>query len=120
MRLVVYCKKCSKRNPVGIKANDRVELKMKYGDSMDLTCKRCNTKNRYEIDNIKAEQRFGILISFVAVFILMILAVYFLWDYAKHQLSSPYLIPVGLCVLLLIYIVVNKEMNAKIRNFNRS
>lgn len=120
MQLVVYCKKCLRRNPIRIRVSDRVELKMKYGDSIDLTCKKCNTKNRYEINDIKAEQRFGSLISFVVVFVFMILAIYFLWDYAKHQMSSPYLIPAGLFVLLLIYIVINKEINNKVRNFNRS
>ena len=120
MRLVVYCKKCSTRNPLKIRAGDRVELKMKYGDAIDLTCKNCNAKNKYRIDDIKAEQKFGSLISFIIVLILMILGVYFLWDYAMHKLSSPYLIPIGLLVLLFIYIVINKEMNAKVRNFNRS
>lgn len=120
MRLVLYCKKCSKRNVLSFRANDRVELKMIYGEMIELTCKKCKKKIKCEIDDIKAEQRFGSLISFIVIFFLMVLAVYFLWDYARHQLSSPYLLPVGLFALFLIYITINKERKSKARNFNRS
>ena len=108
------------RNILKIKASDRVELKMKYGDKINLTCRKCNTKNKFGVNEIKAEQRFGSLISFVAVLIFMILIIYFLLDYAKHQLSSLYLLPVGVFIALIIYVVINKEMKNRITNFNRS
>ena len=120
MQLIVYCKKCSTRNSLKIKASDRVELKMKYGDKINLTCRKCNTKDTYEVNEIKAEQRIAPLISFVAVFIFMILIIYFLWDYAKHQLSSLYLLPIGVFIALIIYVVLTKEINNRVRNFNRS
>jgi hypothetical protein len=120
MRLVVYCKNCSSRNPLHIKAADRVALKIKHGDLIEVTCTKCNARGMYEVNEVKAEQRFGGLISFVIFFSLMLLIIYLLWDYLSHQMSSLYLLPVGLFVLLLIYIVINKEMNNKVRNFNRS
>ncbi|MGC9375993.1 MAG: hypothetical protein ACP5DQ_13275 [Bacteroidales bacterium] len=93
---------------------------MKYGDKINLTCKKCHAKSKYGVNDIKAEQKFGSLIPVVAVFVLMILIIYFLWDYAKHQLSSLYLLPVGVFIALIIYVVLNKEMNNRVRNFNKS
>ncbi len=105
---------------LSLMANDRIELKMKYGEKIELTCKSCKTKKKYKINDIKAEQGIVSLVSFVVVLVLIVLAIYFLWDYAIHQSSSRYLIPVAILGISLIYSTINKEENNKVRNFNRS
>jgi len=120
MQLVIYCKKCFKRNALHIWATDRVELKMMYGNNIEVVCKKCKTRLKYQIGDIQAEQRCVSFISFVGLILCIALFLYFLWDYSWHKMGSVYLIPVGLLVLVSIYTTINKEATKKIRNFNRS
>ncbi len=120
MQLVIYCKKCSKRNALKVKGADRVELKMKYGDNVDVVCKYCKSKLKYSISEIVAEQRFSSLIFLVLFVVLSVLLVLFLWDYNWHNIGSVYLIPVGLAGLALVFATANKEITKKLRGFNQS
>lgn len=120
MQLVIYCKKCLKRNALRIWATNRVDIKMKHGNNIEIVCKRCKSKNKYHIDDIQAEQRFVMLISFIALILCIILLVSFLWGYNWHKSGSVFLIPVGLLILVSIFIALNKEMNKRVRNFNKS
>ncbi|MCK4554521.1 hypothetical protein KAU19_06225 [Candidatus Parcubacteria bacterium] len=120
MQLVIYCKKCSKRNVLNIRASDRVELKMKYGSAINITCKKCNAINKYEADNIKAEQRFSSLVVFIALVSFTVILICFLWDYNWHKFGSVFLIPVGLLILVSIYAVIIKEIMIKVKDFNKS
>jgi len=76
--------------------------------------------NKYDINDIKAESNIPVLISTLVVLLLMILAIYFLWDYSTSQLSSLYLIPVALLIVLFFYTTLIKESNKKIQYFNKS
>lgn len=118
MRLVVYCKKCFKRNILHLKGGTRTEIRLKYGDKIEVKCKKCNSKIKYEVRDIKAE--YGNWGYFIVIFFLMILIIYLLWDYAMLQMTSVYLIPIGLVILLRIFIAINKARRDKERNFNRS
>ena len=120
MKLVVYCKNCSYRNTLNIKASDRVTLKMKYGKYIEVTCKKCHVKKKYDIDEIKAEQRYCGFISFVIIILSMFSVVYYLWDYISSLISSAFLLPAGLFIIFLFYVVFLAEMNKKIKYFNRS
>ena len=120
MRLFVYCKKCSAKNTIKFKATDRVELKKRYGDKIDLTCKKCNAKNKYETSDIKAEHSLGHSIIFLLTITSMFLVIWLLWDYAKHQVGSQYLLPVAVSIPLLISVTASNAINHKIRIFNRS
>lgn len=120
MQLVVYCKKCSKRNALKIWASNRSDLRMKYGNNLQVVCKKCKKRITYKIDDIQAENRFTGLISFVGLILCIFLLVYFLWDYSWHKIGSVYLIPVGLLVLISIYSAIIKDVTTNVRNFNRS
>lgn len=120
MQLVIYCKKCLKRNALTIWGTDRTELKMKHGNHIEVVCKKCKIKVKYNIDDIQAEQRFGSLVSFIVLVLCSVLLIYFLWDYNWHKVGSVYLIPVGFLILALIFTTVNKEIAKKLRNFNQS
>ena len=116
MRLIVYCKDCSTKNILKIRATDRVSLKMKYGNEIGSTCKKCNVNSMYEVGDIMAESILGHEILFVITIIFIFLVIWSLWDYSEH----PYLLPVGISIPLLIYKVSTNAINDKIRNFNRS
>ena len=120
MRLIVYCKYCSTKNILKIRATDRVKLKMKYGNKISLVCKKCKTNKKYEIRDIKAESILSHEILFVLTVIFIFLVIWGLWDYSGHQVSSLYLLPVGVSIPVLIYMVSTNAINDKIRNFNKS
>jgi len=119
MKLIVYCKRCSKKNTLKIKASDRVELKKRYGDKIDLTCKKCNAKNKFESRDIKAEPILGNSVLFLLTIIFIFSVIWFLWDYTK-QVTSRYLLPVAVSIPLLIYVTASNAINHKIQIFNKS
>lgn len=120
MYLIVYCKQCKKKISFWTFARDRVELKMKFGNTIELTCKKCKSKNNYEIRKFKAQHKFTSLVIFLITLLLIGLVIYYLKDYAKNQVSSYLLIPVGLFIILLVYTAINKELEKNTQNFNRS
>ncbi len=120
MRLIVYCKNCHKNTSIGMNASDRVELKMKYGRELEIACKKCNTKRKYNVNDIKAEQGLSGLIVFLVIILLMVIALKYLWKYNWNMVGSVYLIPVAFLLLATIYGFYTKEVKKQIRNFNES
>jgi hypothetical protein len=117
----VCCKRCSTKNTLKIKASDRVEFKKRYGCKIDLTCKKCNAMNKYEISDIKAEHRFDSSIFFIITIAFIVLITWFLWSSAKGRISYSFgFLPIGISIPLLVFSVFTKVRNDKVRNFNKS
>lgn len=120
MQLVIYCENCSKRNRLKIKASNRGAIKMNYGDRILVTCKRCGKRIRYEVRDIKAESRSSSLILILITITLIGLIFYLLQDYIIHKSSSRLLLPVCMAAVLYFYTTANKEINDKVKFFNKS
>lgn len=120
MQLVIYCKQCLKRNNLKIKAETRVDLKMHFGNTIEIKCKRCNTKRRYHISEIKAENRYSKFFVSVLFIFLFVFLFNVLLKYNWLMSGSVFLLPVGLLALVLIYTTAIFEMNKKVKYFNNS
>ena len=102
--------------------SDRVELKRTKGESIDMYCKKCNKKGKYDIDNLKAQESkvaliIGLLIFLIGTPVLLII----LWDYI--WLSGIYGVVSLLSIVLvpsLIYGIINKNEMNRVRTFNGS
>lgn len=122
MRLYVTCKYCKKELSKWLWISDRVELKKDKGDSIELFCKSCNNKERYNIDNLKAQESKVALIIGLLIFLLGTPTILILlWDYI--WLSGVYGVIGILSIVLIpsiIYGIINKNETNRIRAFNRS
>ena len=120
MQLVIYCKQCVKRNNLKSKAETRVDFKMHFGNTIEVKCKRCNTKRRYHITEVKAENRNSKFIVSVLFIFLFVFQFNVLFKYNWHRSGSVFLLPVGLLALVLVYTTAIFEMNKKVKYFNNS
>ena len=120
MRLVIYCEKCHERNGIKVVASDRHELRLRYGDHVELTCNKCKAKGKYSLREVKAEIRYLGLIAAILFIMLFLLTVFLLWEYNWHASGSVYLLPAGLIIAALVYATAVKGMRAKVKSFNRS
>jgi hypothetical protein len=92
MQLVIYCIQCLKRNNLKIKAETRVDLKMHFGNTIEIKCKRCNTKRKYHLTEIKAENRYSIFFISVLFTILFVFLFNVLFKYNWHKSGSVFFI----------------------------
>lgn len=123
MKLIVYCKKCSKEIKIKSTSSDRVELEKKLGKTFDKTCPHCNHKNHFHVNQVFAKVSVTPLLVFILSIICTFLTVWYF--YTKNYLNLHYilynggLIPFAIIIPISIYFIINKNSNKKVSLFNR-
>ena len=122
MKIYARCKECKSEIALWTRAANRVDLKMKHRDSIELHCKLCNKIYKYSIDELKAKQSkiallTGALILITGAPVIIIL----LWDYIwKSGLYNAF----GLILIIgipgCVYTIISKNDQIRVNNFNRS
>lgn len=122
MRIHTNCKYCKSEISFWVWASDRVEIKKSQGDFLELTCKKCKQKGKYDIDQIKAkESKIALLIGLLIFVIGTPTILIFMWDYIwKVGIYGVVSILFIVSVPSLIYGIISKNESNKIRIFNRS
>lgn len=54
--IFLNCANCNSRISFWTWESERVSLKKKHGDSINLTCTKCDTSTKYEINDLKAKE----------------------------------------------------------------
>ncbi len=122
MYVFARCETCSKKIKFWTWANNRVDLKMKHGDNIEIKCKFCNKTDKYSINDLKAKD--SKIAIFTGLFVLIIgtpIVLILLWDYIfQSGLYSAF----GLILIIgipgLIYMIISKNDQSRVSNFNRS
>ena len=100
----------------------RVDLKMKLGDKIEISCKKCNRTDRYSINDLKArESKIAALIGLVILVIGTPIILFFLWDFIwQSGLYGAF----GLILIVgipgSIFMIINKNEQNRVSSFNRS
>jgi hypothetical protein len=122
MKLVTSCKNCSQEIKFFSWAGNRPRLAQKRGEEFELKCPNCKAICRYHVDEVSAEENKVILILALVVFFLGTpLIVYQAWGYL-FRLANIYAIGglVGVVIVpFLIFTVISRSQEEKVRNFNR-
>ena len=122
MKLVTSCKKCSQEIKFFSRVENRPRLAQKKGEEFELKCQNCKATCKYHVDEISAEENKSIQIVALVVFFLGTpLIIYLTWGYL-FRLANIYAIGglVGAMIIpFLIFTVINKGQEEKVRNFNR-
>jgi len=122
-QLVTYCNNCHSKIGLKKNANDRVDLQMKVGDYVSLTCSKCRTTNEYHINKVVATHTIiPMLVLFLAIIIIPIL-IYYL--NTNGFLNVDYILYNGGLIGMLIvipfafYFTISSSENKQIRLFNQ-
>nr|WP_321486308.1 hypothetical protein [uncultured Draconibacterium sp.] len=115
MKLYLTCKYCKKELSKWLWVSDRVELKKDKGDSIELFCKKCNNWEKYDIDNLKAqESKVALIISLLIFSIGTPTILFLLWDYIWLTGVSSI---VGILSIVLtpsiIYGIINRQIESE-------
>ena len=121
MRLVVKCTNCRQRISFSKPVKDRFALAKKFGQSVELSCTKCNSIYNYEVNDIKAEEsKITALIALVTTLVASISLFIYLWPYF-FETSYIYAISglIGaLVVPSLFYQAFNFSVNQRVKYFN--
>jgi len=122
MKLYTKCIDCKSDLMIKSWVSTRVDLKMKLGDKMEITCKNCNRTNKYSIDDLKArESKIAALIGLVVLVIGTPFILILLWDYIwQTGLYGAF----GLILIIgipgSVFMIINKNEQSRVSSFNRS
>lgn len=122
MNLYSKCIDC--KNEIKIKswASTRVDLKMKYGDKIEIKCKACNKTKKYHVNDLRARESkiaalIGLMVMIIGTPIILILLWDYIWQsglYGAFGLISIIGIPGS------VYMIINKNDQIRVSSFNRS
>lgn len=122
MKLVTLCKNCSQEIKFFSRAENRPRLAQKRGEEFELKCQNCKATFKYHVDEVSAEENKSILtVALIIFFLGTPLIVYLTWGYL-FRLANIYAIGglVGIMIIpFLIFTVIDKSQEEKVRNFNR-
>ncbi|ARN71632.1 hypothetical protein BST91_08260 [Nonlabens tegetincola] len=115
MNLYTRCTSCGNHFNLKIKGKDRVEIKMKYGDSIASQCSHCHTQQSTPIKKIKAEtNQLIISIGFIIGAVAFLSTFFFIGKYLALG-KAVYFIYGGLTSLpFLLWRIEEKS----VRSFN--
>ncbi len=121
MKLTTPCKKCKSKISIWDLSTDRGEFAKTTGENIDLTCKKCNHKDLYHVDEIEATP--GIILHIIASLILIVgtpLIVYLIWSFLEMKGNPIYKIPPILLILIpvIVYRILLKGDRNRVRIFN--
>lgn len=122
MKLTTKCNKCGQEIKTNSWSNDRVELAMTKGEYFELTCKNCNTIDKYHVDSLSASpSRFAQIVALLIFIVGTPTLLFFIWEplwsltwsYGILAIAGLLLIPVTVHGLIL------KDVQRRVSSFNR-
>ena len=123
MKVYTKCKKCKSDISFSTWETDRVGLKMSKGESIKLTCKKCNFSANYAIDDFKAKESkiahlIALLVFLIGTPILFIL----LWDkmFKTNNIYTIYGLVIPLIIPSIIFTIISRNDRLRVSSFNRS
>jgi len=121
LKLYVKCTNCRQKISFSKPVKDRFSLAKKFGQSIEVSCTKCNLINNYEVNAIKAEESKVIaLIALVTTLVASISLFICLWPYF-FETSYIYAISGLIGVLVvpsLFYQAFNFSVNQRVKYFN--
>lgn len=118
MKTYVLCKKCN--NEILIKGyySSRWDLTKKYGKTVTLKCKKCNSIHAYNIDEISARQGFISLIALIMLPISIGVVIWLVYPYVFNGVITVFILPLSIAIPILIYFSITKNEKTKLETFN--
>ena len=122
MKIYTACINCKNEISLRTFASERIQLKMKYGDALNLTCKNCNRTNDYPINDLKAkDNKITLLIAMIVLIFGTALLLIFLWDYIwQSGLRGAGELAMIIAVPSAIYGIIIGNDRKRVSIFNRS
>ncbi len=122
MRIITSCENCKQELETWTFAQDRVQLARQQGDQIELTCKNCNSTEKYPVDNFSAvPNRLLQTIALLAFLIGTPLVIWLIWD-VFWNLTMSYFILVATGLFLvpgIVYGLILKNDRTRVNAFNR-
>ncbi len=103
-------------------STDRGEFAKTTGEKIELTCKKCNLKETYHVDEIEATP--GIMVHVIATLIFLIgtpLIVYWIWPFLQMKGNPIHKITfiVAIIIPVIVYRILLIGDRNRIKIFNR-
>ena len=122
MKVYGKCENCSNEIVYSTSANTRVEFAMKEGDSKDLECLECGTISQIQVDQLTAKPSKIAQIGAGLIFLLGTPLAFFIASSFFSGVTNHYVIYVVggfLLVPVYVYIIINKQDQTRVSDFNR-
>lgn len=122
MRIFTNCANCDSNISIWTWESDRIGLKMKYGVSIDLKCKKCNESSKYDINDLKAKESKVAILTALVIFIMGIIVILaLLWDsiWKSGLYSAAGLIAI-IGIPIMIFGIINRSEANRVSTFNQS
>ena len=122
MKVYGKCKNCKQEIPYRTAAYTRVEFAMKDGETKKLTCKNCQEKNDFKVDQLYAKPSKTAQLMAGLIFLI---GTPLLWLLINHIFASSknnyvvYIIGGFMLVPVIAFAIINKQDQARVSNFNR-
>lgn len=114
MKVYGKCKNCTTEIGYSTNSYTRVEFAMQDGETKKLNCKNCGTNTNFHVDELYAKSsKMPYLVGTLAVLTSIIIVLYFLF-----LTDSKYII-VSFGLPLVIYIILTKQDQKRVSDFNR-
>ena len=123
MELHATCKKCKSDISFWTWKETRMDFKKSKNENISLSCKKCNHLDNYHIDFISAkESKIALIIGLIILVAGTSFSMIFLWDYLfkTNNLYTIFGLTSILLVPSLVYGIISKNDNQRVRNFNKS
>lgn len=123
MKVYTKCKKCKSDISFSTWETDRVGLKMSKGNSLKLTCKKCNFSGNYAIDGFKAkESKIAHLIALLVFLIGTPILFALLWDkmFKTNNIYTIFGLVIPLIIPSTIFGIISRNDRLRVCTFNRS
>ncbi len=114
MKLYYKCEYCLNENRFKYRAKDRLALKIRYPQGVNIACGQCHEKNTVHPNSVQAkESKILILLIYLLALIISSIAVYYIFiTYWRNELGSDLALleVLGMCVGIpfLIITIYNK------------
>ena len=122
MKVFVKCKSCSKEISYNTNSYTRVEFAMQEGDLKQLACNHCNETYDFEVDEFYAKHSKIAQIIAGLVFLIGTPSAFLLLSTIFNHSKSHYVVYVVgglLLVPIIVYIIINKQDQTRVSDFNR-
>ena len=122
MKLIATCNHCSEKISLKNSVNDRAELAREIGETFQLTCEGCSTKNQYHINDIKAKENKIISVIAFGIFFFGTAFIGYLLKNYLFMPNNPYnVLAIGGLLLIpsAVYGILTKQERDNARRFNR-
>ncbi len=116
------CIHCTYEIEVNEFVNDRAELAKEKGDSIELICENCKSKNSYHVNKIRAKESKVVSIVAFCVFLSGTGLIAFLLKDYLFLPNNPYNVLAFGGVLLIpsmVFMVLNKHEGGNVKRFNQ-